>query len=277
VGAQALGDVVLRKLKELVDAKAIGDVVSSNWIGHAPISTAQGWPANLTVFIDNESASSRISIVFGHGKSPTPHFPRLSFRNHGILPRDALPDLLFAAVSIITSVLGDFNQVQSVFKTQDKTAPLLDDKGTVTDPSYKVTAPDNVLVQGILQDGGIASLAIRFSAAPVSDVGYRWIISGTKGEIELVDSKPGWFHQGLPLEDTKIYLRKQGEEKTEEVKIALDGEPAYLKELPAHVVNTARLYESFAKGDTNGYAEVHDTLKVQKLLEKINKNAVWAP
>jgi predicted dehydrogenase len=68
VGAQARGDVVLRKLKELVESKVVGDVVSSIWIGHAPVSTAQGWPANLTVFLDNESAQSLVSIVLGHGK-----------------------------------------------------------------------------------------------------------------------------------------------------------------------------------------------------------------
>jgi predicted dehydrogenase len=183
-------------------------------------------------------------------------------------------------MSMLVSVLGDFNQVQSVFKTQDKFTPLFDDKGAISNPKYKVTAPDHLLVQGVLQDGGIASMALRFSSTAVNDGGYRWIITGSKGEIELVMDKSGWFHQGLPLENTTIYVHKrggEGEPKTEEVKaITRDDEPEYLKGLPAHVVNTARLYQSFATGDEKGYADVDATLVVQRLMARINKEAICA-
>lgn len=89
-----------------------------------------------------------------------------------------------------TRVLGNFKTVQSVLKVQDKSAKTLDDKYSVVDPTYPVTAPDTIFIQGVLENGGVASLTNRSVRAAVDDSGFRWIISGTKGEIELT-TKPG--------------------------------------------------------------------------------------
>jgi predicted dehydrogenase len=66
VGAQARASPALRKVKDLIKSKAIGEVVSSNWVGHLPVSTWYGLPEALKDFVDLDGG--RTNIGLGHGK-----------------------------------------------------------------------------------------------------------------------------------------------------------------------------------------------------------------
>jgi len=72
VGSQGRSDPALRKLKELVDNKVVGDVVCSTSMGHVPIVVAEGWPQSQSGFLDLDSSISRNNIVLGHGKFTSP-------------------------------------------------------------------------------------------------------------------------------------------------------------------------------------------------------------
>jgi predicted dehydrogenase len=169
-------------------------------------------------------------------------------------------------------ILGDYKNVQAVFKTHGKTIPLFDATGKVVDPAYKATAPEYILIQGVLESGVAASINLRCTPATVNEVGFRWTISGSEGEIEFVS--PTGFIQGY-LDQSKVFLKKwQGE--TKEVNLARS-EPDHVASLPGHAINTARLYEAFATGDEDGYPSIESARKVHHLIERVKKIAVWAP
>lgn len=170
-------------------------------------------------------------------------------------------------------MLGDFKVVQSILKVQDKTALTVDDKHNVVDPVYPVTAPDTMFIQGVLGNGGVASLALRSVRTAVDNSGFRWIITGTKGEIE-VTTPPGVL-AFLPPGASQIRLRKWGSE-AEVIDYDTD-EGEHIRNIPPPGINVARVWEAFAKGEEDGYASIEESLKTHELLEKIHRDAIWAP
>lgn len=171
-----------------------------------------------------------------------------------------------------TRVLGDFKIIQSVLKVQDKTAPTVDDKHNVVNPTYPVTAPDTMFIQGLLENGGVASLALRSVRTAVDDCGFRWIISGTKGEIELT-TKPGVISFLPP--GSQIRVRKWG---SEAYVVGFDtDEGEHISKISPFGINVARVWEAVAKGEEGAYASIEDSLKTHELLEKIHQDAIWAP
>lgn len=169
-------------------------------------------------------------------------------------------------------MVGNFKTVQSVLKVQDKTAKTLGPDHAVVDPAYPVTSPDTVVLQGVLDNGAVASLSLRSSRSAVDDTGFRWLISGTKGEIELT-TKPGVI-QFLPP-GTQIRLRTWGAD-SRVVDFDVD-EEEYIRNVPAPGINVARVWEAFAKGEEDGYTSIEESLPTHELLETIIQKAVWAP
>ncbi|PGH07398.1 hypothetical protein AJ79_06300 [Helicocarpus griseus UAMH5409] len=245
VGAQARGDLALRKVKNLVDSKAIGDVVSSSWVAHLPRSTWDGLPEAVKFFLDLEGGPSRINVGLGHSLEPFTH------------------------------VLGEFKDIQTVFKTHGKTTRLFDDTGNVVDPAYKVTAPEYILIQGVLNSGAVASITLRCTSDSADEAGHRWIISGTEGELQFTIPAGNFIQIQGHLSEAKVLLKRwKGE--TEEVDFKRN-EPAHVSSVTGDVINTARLYESFATGDEDGYPSFESARKVHHLIDRMKKVAVWAP
>lgn len=170
-------------------------------------------------------------------------------------------------------MVGNFEIIQSVLKVQDKLALTVDDKNSVVDPAYPVTAPDTIFIQGVLEKGALASLVLRSVRTAVDDCGFRWIITGTKGEIELT-TKPGVM-AFLPPGTSQIRVRKWGSEAYVVDYDTDEGE--HISKIPPPGINVARVWEAFAKGDEDGYASIEESLKIHELLEKIHQDAIWAP
>ena len=171
------------------------------------------------------------------------------------------------------STLGGFQEVQSVLKTTRKTVPIVNEKLEVVDPAYKVTAPDQMTMQGVLENGAIASLSLRAVANPAADVSFRWIISGSEGEIDV--ATPVGFVQML-APGAKVLLRKwKGD--VEEIDMATTSEPAHISALPDYVKGIARVYEAYATNDQDGFASLQDGLKTQKVLQRMIDGAIIAP
>lgn len=66
IGAQGRADPAIRKLKELVDTKAIGDIVYSSFSGQLVMVVDDGWAQSQTGFLDLNAGISRINIALGH-------------------------------------------------------------------------------------------------------------------------------------------------------------------------------------------------------------------
>jgi len=169
--------------------------------------------------------------------------------------------------------LGEFSTVQAIFKIHGKTVPVFDSTRKVIDPAFKATAPEYVLIQGVLESGAVASINLRFVPASADDAVIRWIISGTEGELNFVGPAESYVQSDLVK--SKVLFRKwKGE--IEEIDFQRD-EPAHISNATGFVVNTARLYESFATGNEDGYPSLESAQKIHNLIEQIKKVAVWAP
>lgn len=170
-------------------------------------------------------------------------------------------------------MVGNFNDVQSIVKVQDKTARTVDDTYNVVDAGYPVTAPDTIFIQGILDNGAVASMALRSVRTSVDDYGFHWIISGTKGEIEFT-SKPGVI-SFLPSGGSRIRLRKWGSEVCDVSFEVSEGD--HINKVTPIGRNVARVWEAFARDDKDGFATIEEALRIHELLDVIHQSAIWAP
>jgi hypothetical protein len=63
---------------------------------------------------------------------------------------------------------------------------LCDPDGNVVEKAHPKTTPDQIFIQGTLESGAVVSINYRDvpSGKTVHELGIRWIITGTEGEIE---------------------------------------------------------------------------------------------
>jgi predicted dehydrogenase len=167
-----------------------------------------------------------------------------------------------------TYVLGDFVEVQGLLKSHYQMVPVIDlATGQVVEKAHTKTSPDNVLVQGILKNGATASLALRTSKSAVDGTKYRWIITGTEGEIEYLVPEAAPYVAKQPL---SFKLKLRNAETTEEIKITAGDSPA--AKVPAPGTGIARLYENFAT-ENGEVVNFGSALKTHQLLERIAKSS----
>lgn len=178
--------------------------------------------------------------------------------------------LTFQVLDTFTSVLGGFKTLQSTLKTLAPTVPVINTKtGQQVNPAYPRTAPDHMLVQGELSSGAVASLSFRNAKAPVDGLGLRWLITGTKGEIEITIPED---HLQMGPAERSIRLRNWKDDKVHVVDFEEEEEPVHVSSVPHPGTNTARLYEAFAT-NSGRLADFEQGLETHELLEKIAKAA----
>lgn len=166
-----------------------------------------------------------------------------------------------------TSVLGNFENVQSILKTQFPTTNIVDGDGKVVRANYPKSAPDHIFVQGVLEGGAVASLSFRSVPSAVDRTGFRWLISGTKGEIEVTTPELGWQ---LRSSEASLKVRVGKDEEIENVDLSADPTSTVV---PFPGSNTAGLYDAFARGDSSQYATFEDAVKNHHLLDRILQSA----
>ena len=139
-----------------------------------------------------------------------------------------------------------------------------DSTGEVEDPTYPKTAPDHILVQGTLSSGAVASISYRTVTKAIDGAGVRWLITGTKGEIEIITPEYAW-QMGPPGTTIKVCNANDGHVET----VGFEGIGAANKvAFPGK--NTAFAYAAFAEGDTKKYPTFEDSLKTHRLLDAIS-------
>lgn len=149
---------------------------------------------------------------------------------------------------------------------QYPTVKLIDfTTGEVTDPARKKTAPDHIFVNGKLESGAVASLSFRKVTKTVDGKGLRWLISGTKGELEITIDGPN-FQMDVAKKQLRLVDNSVG--VTQDIDFADAQELAYVKSVPAMGQNTSRLCEKFVAAPTE-VANFDDALKLHQLLDKI--------
>ncbi|KAF4629044.1 hypothetical protein G7Y89_g9105 [Cudoniella acicularis] len=242
VGLQGRSDPLVQKVKEILATGKIGEVTSSTVTVCSSIFFVEAWLKDIEFYLDFNSGGNEFTILFGH------------------------------FLDSFTYLLGDFTQVQGLLKSQINTIPIIDpSNGQVVNPAYHKTAPDSIFVQGTLENDALASIVFRKARSAADNVGFRWYITGTEGEIVITTEEGVWQHGISSKRSIKLKIGKEGE--TEQIDFST-GDISRASKVPSPGTNTARQYESFAKPDGE-VVTFESALKTHRLLEKIAKSAGW--
>ena len=143
-------------------------------------------------------------------------------------------------IDALRFVVGDFSQVSSVVSTQAKEWLESD-----TNQKVDVTSPDNILINGILANGGVASAHVANN--PWAGSGYRMEIYGREGTL-VVSSEES------PNQDGVCLRCARGGNKLEDLEIpvkfinVLEGMP---RGVP---YNVGQMYYQFGQAIRTGVA-----------------------
>lgn len=143
------------------------------------------------------------------------------------------------------------------------------DDGTLTEPMKKNT-PDHALVQGRLKSGAVASIAYRWCDLheAVGNVGVRWTISGTGGELEITTDQGQWQ---MNPPDRKLKLKIRGKPE-EDIDFSV-ADAGFVQNMGSFGQNSGRILDAFAQGDQAVYADFSSATQTHKLLDEILKKS----
>lgn len=209
-GTQAQVAPAVGYLRQLIEEGFVGEVLSTTLVGRGG-----GWGGvvpdsrNSAYLLDPANGATMLTIPVGH------------------------------TLAAVRAVLGDVSVLSSVLATRRTSAVVAG-----TEERLPVTAPDQVLVGGVLAGG--APVAIHYRGGmPRDGRGLSWEIEGTEGDLRV--SAPFGHAQLVPL---SIEGARGGEKAFR----PLDVPEAFLEGLPADpmVGNVARLYARMARDLRDG-------------------------
>ena len=167
-------------------------------------------------------------------------------------------------LAALRTVLGDVVELSSVLSTRRETALVAD-----TGDFVAVSAPDQVLVSGILASGAPVSLHYR-GGMPRDGHGFEWEINGTGGDLRL--TAPFGHPQLLPLSLQGAF----GEEKEFRSLNTQDSTGVNIPENAAPG-NVARVYAAMARDlrdGTRATPSFDDAVAVHRVLGAIEQSSL---
>jgi predicted dehydrogenase len=235
IGTQALGSPAIWHLKTLMKEHLIGDVLSHSIIGYGRI-----WGAEITdeaeekYLLDKENNATMLTIPVAH------------------------------TLAAVQDVFGEIKDLASVVATRRKKVYSKE-----TNDFVDMTAPDQVGVQAVLQDGSIFSLHYRGGMPPDTN-GFTWEINGTKGVIRLTG-----ITGSIQIEELKIEACLEGETAFKEIEIPAET----LKLCPHNFIpgNVARMYNGMYEDLVNDTYKAPDfdyAVEIHRLIDRIEKASI---
>ena len=179
VGLQARGSPALNRVRDLIAEGYIGQPLSCTMI----VATAN-WGTEFTssraYLADRSSGATLMTIPGGH------------------------------SIDALCFCLDEFKELSSFVATQRRQVKNID-----TGDTLEMTSPDQVLLNGVLEDGALASVHVKGGTG--NGIGFLFEIQGTDGDLIIgpVRPRPGssvqiselgirGSHQGKPLEEIAI-------------------------------------------------------------------------
>ena len=175
-----------------------------------------------------------------------------------------------AVLDTLTATLGRIESFNSVLKNQRPSVALVDWKFNVVDPSFPNSVHDHIFVQGELVEGIPFTFQMRGGPAFKNTPGLDWRVYGSKGEIRIT-SMPGHIWMGC---GTQVQVYRFDTEKVEDIdlsKVFDETDPGSGFEAPAD--NVARLYDAFAKGESDKYLDFEKSLQWARFIDDLYENA----
>jgi predicted dehydrogenase len=235
IGTQALGSPAIWHLKTLMNEGRIGDVLSHSIIGYGRIWGPEiSDEADERYLLEKENGATMLTIPVAH------------------------------TLAAVQAVFGNIEDLSSVIATRRKKVYSKERQDFID-----MTAPDQVGVQAVLEDGSIFSLHYRGGLAPDGH-GFTWEINGTKGVLRITA-----LTGSIQIEELKIESCLEGETEFKEVRIP----PETLTLCPKEFIpgNVARMYDLMAEDLTTGAHKAPDfdyAVKLHRLIDRIEKAAI---
>jgi predicted dehydrogenase len=149
-GTQARVSPEIEHLRGLIADSAIDTILSATIIGTSPVWAGTIPDSKTSAYLlEREHGATMLTIPFGH------------------------------MLAALRDVLGDIGTVQAILATRRTTATALD-----SGESLPVSAPDQIVVNGVLSSGAPISLHYR-GGMPRDGSGMLWEINGTKADLRL--------------------------------------------------------------------------------------------
>jgi predicted dehydrogenase len=232
VGLQARGAPAFNRVKDLVAEGYIGRVFSCTMIVTTPT-----WGAEFTrdwaYMADRSNGNTLMTSVGGH------------------------------SIDALCYCLGDFKELSSLVANQRQ-------RVIVEGETIPMTAPDQVLLSGVLQSGAVASVHLKGGFA--NGTGFLFEIHGTDGDLAIVPAVP---HQATYIQVSEFTVRgAQASKPLADLSIPESYRwvpPAVPAGLP---FNVAQLYMRMAEGIREGKSVNPDfnvAVKRHQLLDVIQK------
>jgi predicted dehydrogenase len=234
IGTQARGAPEIEYLKQLISDGFVGEVLSTTLIARGG-----GWSGVIPQKRDNDylldkaNGATMLTIPVGH------------------------------TLAALRDVLGEVAEVSSVLATR-RTSALVADTGE----KLPVSAPDQVLVSGVLVSGAPVAIHYRGGMSREGD-GLLWEINGTEGDIRVTG--PFGHAQLVPL----VLKGARGDEKTFQ---PLEVPASYRFGFPENAMpgNVARNYAKMAQDLSEGThtaPSFDDAVAIHRIIAAIEKSA----
>ncbi|HET9112741.1 MAG TPA: Gfo/Idh/MocA family oxidoreductase [Burkholderiales bacterium] len=236
VGTQARVAPEIEYLRRLIADGFVGEVLSTTLVARGgALQGSGGIPDKKTwaYLLDRTNGATLLTIPVGH------------------------------TLAALRDVLGEVAEVSAVLATRRATALAAD-----TGETLPVSAPDQVLVSGILASGAPLSLHYRGGTAR-DGAGLFWEINGTEGDIRV--SGPSGHTQ-------MVQLSLKGTRGGEKVFRPLEVPASYRSGWPEAVEpgNVARLYARMARDlheGTHTAPDFEDAVALHRVIAAIEKAA----
>jgi predicted dehydrogenase len=234
VGLQARGARAINRARDLVTEGYVGKVLSCTMIVATP-----AWGPEFTrdwaYMADRSNGATLLTIPGGH------------------------------AIDALCFCLGEFKELSSVVANRRQRVKIVE-----TGEMIQMTAPDQVLLSGVLQSGAVASVHLRGGTA--NGTGFLFEIHGTDGDLAIAPADP---RQATNIQVSELTVRgSQADKPLADLPI-----PESYRWVPPEVpaglpFNVAQTFVRMAEGIREGKSVSPDfdvAVKRHQLLDAIEK------
>jgi predicted dehydrogenase len=159
-----------------------------------------------------------------------------------------------------TGAMGELSSLHSLIANQRPLTSVRDASTGEIQENVTKSAPDQIMMHGILNSGAVVSLHLRGGTS--IDKGLRWMIYGEKGEIEIT----GWaalLHVNVPGVTWAVKVSNANGEITRSEDVGdVEGQPA-----------VGRIYDAFAEGNKDGYADFEDGVVMHRIIQAMKDSS----
>ncbi|KER00928.1 hypothetical protein AUEXF2481DRAFT_93901 [Aureobasidium subglaciale EXF-2481] len=232
-GSQGQASPVVHLVKKLIAEGKIGRPLSTTLIGTTVLPLDKALPTSFQILAERKAGANFATIWFLH------------------------------SITCLFEVFGELETYDSIMGIDYPTLELMDPSqgGKVVD-SIKKECPDNIRLQGRFESGTLVTYQLRAGEAFPREPGCRWLINGDEGDI-LITNTRGCFD--IEHEGVVIKYKQAGEKETQTIELPQDD----LTDLERPAQNVGRLYEAFAKGEKESYADWEVALKRHAFIDEM--------